>query len=77
MITSKVQKGKAMALYLKKYPFVKQFFDDPRSISLSAVQKVGDVEFYKFTPTRIYYLDNSKGFGERVSFTPPGRRKPG
>jgi uncharacterized protein YhbP (UPF0306 family) len=75
MITSKVQKGKALALYLKKYPFVKQFFDDPGSISLSAVQKVGAVEFYKFAPTLIYYLDNSKGFGERVSFTPPGRRK--
>ena len=74
-IASKTLKAKAMALYLKKYPFVKQFFDAPGTVSSLVAEKTGKVEFYGFYPTLIYFLDNSKGFGSRMLYTPPERDK--
>ena len=69
-LKSVADKTRAMALYFKKFPFVKQFFDSPLEISKIVADKVSDVIFYCFTPSEIYFIDNSEGFGKRKKFTP-------
>jgi uncharacterized protein YhbP (UPF0306 family) len=47
----------AVALYLQKYPFIA---DDP---TLEAA--FARVNWYRLRPTRLYFIDNSRGFGHR------------
>ncbi len=69
-VTSKIAKANAMALYLKKFPFVKEFFDNPLDVSRAVADKVGGVEFYCFSPSEIHFINNESGFGNRESFKP-------
>lgn len=63
-IDSLIEKGKAMAIYARKYPEVMKIFTDPSSGALyKAFLKVN---FYSVVPERIYYIDNELfGFGNR------------
>lgn len=47
----------AVALYLQKYPLIA---DDP---ALEAA--LARVNWYRLHPTRLYFIDNSRGFGHR------------
>ncbi len=51
--------------YVKKFPNVADFLTSPHKLGRGIAQKVSNVKFYKIQPLRIYYLDNSSGFGHR------------
>ncbi len=57
--------ARATAVYLKRYPFVREFFSDPGSISTQVAAKMTKVSLYIFRPDRIFYLNNADGFGNR------------
>lgn len=51
-------------VYLKKFPFVKQFF--PAGSGGGMLQKkLAGVRLYRIVPQTLYYIDNSRGFGHR------------
>lgn len=51
--------------YVAKFPNVKDFFIAPLKLGPEIVKKVSAVRFFKITPSRIFFLDNSMGFGHR------------
>jgi uncharacterized protein YhbP (UPF0306 family) len=51
--------------YLKKFPFTKDFFKPGQTLDLDAFARRFRVKLYRFTPTLVYYLDNSIRFGFR------------
>lgn len=57
--------AKAMAIYVKRYPFVKDFLGGSTGFSLEMARKMSRLTLYVFRPGNIYYLDNSVGFGVR------------
>jgi uncharacterized protein YhbP (UPF0306 family) len=62
-IDSVLDKGKAMAIYARKYPDVIRLFTNPASgVFYRAFLKV---RFYCVRPERLYYIDNEQGFGNR------------
>jgi uncharacterized protein YhbP (UPF0306 family) len=65
LISGATARAKALATYLKRYPFVREFLSDSAGVSLSMAKKVAGVELYNFRPERIFYMDNSYGFGNR------------
>ena len=62
-VNSLIEKGKAMAAYLRKYPEVMKIFTDPASGILH--QAFLKVKFYCVVPQRVYFIDNEQGFGKR------------
>ena len=52
------QRAAAVAHYLRKYPFMAQ--SDPQII-----RAVAKVNWYRLRPSRVYFIDNSKGLGHR------------
>jgi len=51
-------RDEAVAQYLAKYPFIRE--------AGPAIQRAfQDVNWYRLTPTRLYFIDNSRGFGRR------------
>jgi uncharacterized protein YhbP (UPF0306 family) len=59
------QRARAMASYLKRYPFVSEFLSDPISIGAGAAAKIAKVQVYVFRPEVILYVNNEEGFGKR------------
>ena len=51
-------------VYLKKFPFVQQFFQAGRLRDMLQA-KVTGIRLYRVIPQTVYYIDNSKGFGHR------------
>lgn len=51
--------------YVKKFPNVADFLISPHKLGKGIVQKVSKVKFYQIWPSKIYFLDNSLGFGHR------------
>lgn len=47
------------ALYLAKFPFARGFFGTPGK------SPEGKISLYEFTPIRVLWVDNSRGFGHR------------
>jgi len=63
-VNGKIEKAKAMALYLNKYPFVKDFY------SVSSLRRaMSSVKLYKIVPNIIWFIDNSEGYFNRKSIT--------
>jgi uncharacterized protein YhbP (UPF0306 family) len=56
---------KAVALYLKKYPFTRQLFKPAVTINPAAFWEQFKVRLYAFEPDLVLYLDNSIRFGFR------------
>ena len=55
-------------VYLKKFPFVKQFF--PAGQQAGGLRdmlqaKLTGIRLYRIVPHTVYYIDNSRGFGHR------------
>jgi len=55
----------ALKEYLKKYPFTKEFFGKSAALDIKSFSDRFGVKLYKFTPTRVYYLDNQIRFAFR------------
>jgi len=56
-------KARAMTIYARKYPNVIKLFTDPNSgVFYKAFLKV---KFYRVVPERVFYIDNTGGFGKR------------
>jgi len=51
--------------YVKKFPNVADFLLSPHKLGKGIAQKVSKVKFYQIWPAKIYFLDNSSGFGHR------------
>jgi uncharacterized protein len=51
--------------YVKKFPYIGDFFPDGDSPDLDGFIKRFKVRFYRFEPTLVYYLDNRIRFGFR------------
>ena len=68
-VDSVMEKAKAMAVYARKYPEVIKLFTDPASgVFHKAFLKV---KFYRVTPEKVYFIDNTQGFGNRQELIPP------
>lgn len=60
----------AYALYISRFTFIREMVKMPMSpmspmMSLAALEASFKVAWYKFKPSKIYYLDNSIRFGYR------------
>ncbi len=64
-VAGALAKAKALATYLRRYPFAKEFIPDPRSFSDGPFGKAAEVALYVFAPESILYLNNEDGFGAR------------
>lgn len=64
-VGSLVKNPRLVKAYIGKYPNVKDFFVSPQKVGSGVAQKVSGVRFFKITPSRIFLLDNSLGFGHR------------
>jgi uncharacterized protein len=69
-VDSLIEKGKAMAVYARKYPEVMKIFVNPASGAL--YQAFLKVRFYCVAPERVLYIDNEQGFGKRQEMTVSG-----
>lgn len=60
---------KAVGAYMRKFPFVREFFEATQDLDVDAFTKRFRVRFYRFRPELLYYLDNRIRFSfrERVS----------
>lgn len=63
LVDSLIEKGKAMAVYARKYPEVMKIFTSPSSGAF--YRAFLKVKFYRVVPERIFYIDNEQGFGKR------------
>jgi len=55
-------------VYLRKFPFVKQFFPvegEVEGLAGLLKAKLAGVRLYRIVPRTVYYIDNSRGFGHR------------
>lgn len=64
-ITSALELTRAGAVYMRRFPFVKEFFSEPASFSAELTAKVSRVGLYVFRPTSVRYVNNEVGFGTR------------
>jgi uncharacterized protein YhbP (UPF0306 family) len=64
-IDSMVLSMKAIAMYLKRFTFVREFFADYPTPDPDAFFSRFKARLYAFTPTEVYYIDNRFGLGTR------------
>jgi uncharacterized protein len=64
-IDSMASSIKPIAIYLKRFPFVREFFADNTAPDLDAFFSRFQARLYAFTPTAVDYIDNRFGFGTR------------
>ena len=64
-VPARLRTIEVIRVYLKKFPFTKDFFKPGQTMDLNAFAKRFKVKLYRFKPTRLYYLDNSIRFGFR------------
>jgi uncharacterized protein YhbP (UPF0306 family) len=63
LVDGVVAKAKAMAIYAVKYPEVIKLFTDPTNGAFHQVFL--KVKFYCVVPEKLFFIDNSAGFGRR------------
>lgn len=68
-VQGKLQEARVLALYLMKFPFAARFLVAKAGLDSETARKVANVRFYRITPQRIWYIDNSQGFGHRELLT--------
>ncbi|WP_051261118.1 pyridoxamine 5'-phosphate oxidase family protein [Desulfovibrio inopinatus] len=61
-------KAAAMAVYLAKFPLVRDFFQSPKSMGKAIADKMGRVAPYVLWAETIYVTDNTSGFGNRQEY---------
>jgi uncharacterized protein YhbP (UPF0306 family) len=57
--------AQAVKTYTGKFPFSKDFFSDPAGVVGNVGKSLSRAAAHAFRPVKIYYLDNSLGFGVR------------
>lgn len=58
--------ARALAAYVKKYPFVARFLTPGQLLKgMQVGGRALDVRLYRVVPTRLLYLDNERGFSNR------------
>lgn len=65
-------------VYLKKFPFVKQFFSgsgQAGGLRDMLKTKLTGIRLYRIVPPTVYYIDNSRGFGHRERLDLSGNPK--
>jgi len=63
---SGVDETRARRLYGEKFPLIGKLESAPAPI----VAALGRVRWYRLRPTRLFFIDNSVGFGHREEITP-------
>ncbi len=67
VVASKRELARALALYIKKYPFVARFLSPGQLLrGMSVGEHALDVRLYRLRPTRMLFLDNERGFSNRA-----------
>lgn len=56
----------AVKVYIKKFPFTKDFFEPGQALDLASFSKRFRVKLYRFDPTLVLYMDNQIKFGFRT-----------
>jgi uncharacterized protein YhbP (UPF0306 family) len=65
-VRGKIELGRALAAYVKKYPFVAQFLSPGQLLKgMQVGGRALDVRCYRLKPTRLLFLDNERGFSNR------------
>jgi hypothetical protein len=64
-ITTPVALARHTATYLRRYPFVREFFSGSAAQTADMMAKMSRVGLYVFRPESVRYLDNQGGFGNR------------
>lgn len=59
------ENGRLALSFVKKFPDVADFFSAPQRLGEKIFSKVEGVKFYELLPSRIYFIDNERGFGHR------------
>lgn len=65
-IQSPVFSLKVIAIYLKRFPFTRDFFPNGVTPDLNAFLVRFQARLFAFTPTQVFYTDNRFGFGTRA-----------
>ena len=58
--------GRLALAFVRKFPDVADFFSSPQKLGAQILGKVERVKFYELTPSRLFFISNEQGFGERV-----------
>ena len=66
------ENGRLALSFVKKFPDVADFFSAPQKLGEKIFSKVEGVGFYELNPSRIYFIDNERGFGHREELLLPG-----
>lgn len=66
------EQGRLALSFVKKFPDVADFFSAPQRLGEKIFSKVEGVKFYALLPSRIYFIDNERGFGHREELLLPG-----
>ncbi len=70
-IVEGVERAKALAIYLKKFPQIDALFARPEGEHEETIAaRLQAANFYRITPAMIRVIDNSQGFGHREEFAP-------
>jgi uncharacterized protein YhbP (UPF0306 family) len=65
-VTGKRELMRALASYVKKYPFVKQFLSPGQLLrGMQIAGRALDVRLYRLAPTSVLFIDNQRGFSNR------------
>lgn len=65
------ENGRLALSFVKKFPDVADFFSAPQRLGEKIFSKVEGVKFYELLPSRIYFIDNERGFGHREELLLP------
>ena len=68
--------AQAFGAYIKRFPFIKDFFKPGQVVDLASLSKRFKVKFYRFDPDLVYYLDNQIRFGFRAEAKLSGLKSP-
>jgi uncharacterized protein YhbP (UPF0306 family) len=65
------ENGRLALSFVKKFPDVADFFSAPQKLGEKIFSKVEGVRFYELIPSRIHFIDNERGFGQREELLLP------
>ncbi len=65
-----IQAIRPMRLYVAKYPFLGDLRNPPPALA----KAIATTRVYRFTPGRVYFIDNTKGLGHREEVDLTGDR---
>ena len=62
--------ARALAAYVRKYPFVAQFLSPGQFLAgMKIAGRAMDIRLFRVTPARVLFIDNQRGFSNRQEVT--------